>query len=68
MFQSLWNLMDRATDAFVGRFSSLDEVLKSVVESAEFRVDGFMHKECYCYYDYHKQLENFLVHQLVLLC
>jgi hypothetical protein len=68
MFQSLWNLMDRATDAFVGRFSSLDEVLKSVVESAEFRVDGFMHKECYCYHDYHKQLENFLVHQLVLLC
>lgn len=56
------------SDILNGRFTPLDEVLRSVVECAGYRVDKFMHKECYCYYDYHKQLKNFLLQQLVLLC
>ena len=56
------------SDILNGRFTPLDEVLRSVVECAGYRVKQFLFKTGRNCSDYHRQLEIFLVHQLVMLC
>ena len=68
LMQFLCNGIEKASDALNGRFSSLDEVLARVVRSAEFQAEEYLAKTDLYHKSYRKHLEEFLVHQLVLLC